>query len=206
MDRRSRSKDARQNLSQWNQLLDEAGSLRSRIQQVAEEVEASLSQITQVWQSTADEIDSTRRDVAEATDSLASEREASSEFQTSDAADPPDTVPEERPLHGDPDLPDWEEFELPPVVEESELDHHFESVEATEPERPEQPEPFTEQSWFELHSRDFPIGEDVFTEEVDEEVADAETTGPDSRDTEREDRPERSRDSPDKQSEEGDSS
>lgn len=176
-----RSEDARRNLSQWESLLSDSKESLEETRRLSESVRKSMEEIERVWDETASDVEEARRKTAEVTSKQKSDRESDAKFEEGEAAEPPPAVETEPSVHGDPDRPDEVKFEIPDPVTEQEVNSHIDSVKEKPPKSPERPEPFTEQSWFKLHSDQFPIGEEIFTEEALEPELEAADDGPDKK-------------------------
>lgn len=164
--RQSRLSDARQNVSKWEKLHSEISDILSSIDELSNDVQRSQDEITRTWEDTSSTIQTTQREVGNTIDQQETERRRDAKFDQSDAATPPEPVPETASSHGNPDLPDVREYEIPDPVRESDIRAELNEIETLPAGEPERPVPFTEREWFELHSNQFPIGEDLFVEDV----------------------------------------
>lgn len=192
-----RSEDAQENLSRWESLLSDADDSLGRTRHLAESIQSSMNDIELTWEETASDVETARTDVEKMTEHLRADRESVVTFEESEAANLPPPVESDKSVHGAPDRPDEATYELTDSVSEREVERHLESVEEKPPEGAEKPEPFTEQSWFELHSDQFPIGEEVFTEEALARDLESEDEEPDTGGDEQTEQPTREDESED---------
>lgn len=181
--------DAQDNVSRWKSLLDDVKGLFSEADRLEGDVERTSEEIDDAWDDTSGEVSRVDREVAKGVDRQASDRRADSEFDRSDAADPPKAVPDVGSVHGDPDLPGDADYEIPDPVSEAEIRDELGGIEESEPVARERATPFTELEWFELHSAQYPIGEELFepdpTRHLADEAADADDARVDEREAER---------------------
>jgi hypothetical protein len=187
--RQSALGDAEDNVSRWESLLNDIRGLFSEADRLEGDVERTSEEIDDAWDDTSGEVSRVDREVAKGVDRQASDRQADSEFDRSDAADPPKAVPDVGSVHGDPDLPSDADYEIPDPVSEAEIRGELDAIEESEPVERERATPFTELEWFELHSAQYPIGEELFapdpTRYLADETEDADDARVDERDTER---------------------
>jgi hypothetical protein len=125
-----------------------------------------MNDIERAWEEAAISVESAQADIEEMTAQQQSDTDSAATFEESQAAEPPRPAESDATVHGSPDRPGETTFELSDSISERDVERNLDSVKERPPERPEQPEPFTEQQWFKLHSDQFPIGEEVFTEEA----------------------------------------
>lgn len=161
-----RTRDAKDNLSNWESLLSKARRLLSDTRSLQEEVRGSTDRIERAWDDTASDVERIQRDVSHRVDQQSADRDADAQFDDSDVAGAPPAVPDHDPIHGDPDLPDESDYEIPDPVSVDEVRAETDEAENRDTIEREHPVPFTEREWFELHSDQFPIGEDAFPVDV----------------------------------------
>lgn len=166
--------DAAQNRSNWDGLLNDTKGLLSDAKSLRREIEGSTDRIEDAWEGTAADVEETRSDVARTTDRQRSERRAEADVDADDVAGPPRAVSEGESIHGDPDLPARNDYELFDPVAVDEVAEAAAEAEKRSAVEPETPVPYTEKEWFALHSDRFPIGEDVFPVGFREGAPDAE--------------------------------
>lgn len=181
MKRNSRISDAKENASRWENLLSEAKNLLLNIRELKQDVEQTSNEIERTWDGTSREIDDIQTEVSEIINRQAADREADTSFDQSDASTPPRAVPDTASIHGNPDLRTETDYEVPNPVRMSEVRAEIEDIKELPAEERERPTPFTEQEWFELHSDQFPIGEDVFATGLTERVVENPDREPDER-------------------------
>lgn len=190
MNRPSRAQEARQNASKWESLLDRATSLLSDVSELGDSVERSKDEIRDTWEGTTRDVTTVRRGVETTVGYQTDDRESDATFEESEPATPPSTVPETPSVHGDPALPAETDYEISDPVRLAELREELDEIAELPPEERERPPSFTEEAWFELHSNEFPIGEELFIEtgETEGETTTEERPTERTRDTERTER------------------
>lgn len=154
--------DAEENISRWESLLSDVKGLFSKADQLERDIERTSEEIDDAWDDTSGEVSRVDREVATSVDRQANDRQADAAFDRSDAADPPKAVPDVNSVHGDPDLPGDADYEIPEPVREEEIRAELDGIEESDPVERERATPFTELEWFELHSDQYPIGEELF--------------------------------------------
>lgn len=185
MKRESRLDDARRAVSQWESLLGRANELVDDTESLGRQVRDATESIDRAWDETSREIANVRSDVSETIEGQSSDRETDAAFDRSEAADPPRSVPDVESVHGDPDLPDVSDYEIPDPVREADVRDELRATESEPAVERERPTPFTEQEWFALHSEQYPIGEDVFAVEAGKRAVEDVDEEPDERVRER---------------------
>lgn len=165
--------DAAQNRSNWNDLLNGTEGLLRDAKSLQREIAGSTDRIENAWEGTAVDVEETRSDVARTTDRQRSERQAEADVDATDVAGSPRAVSEAESVHGDPDLPARNDYELSDPVRVDEAAEAAAEAEQQPAVEPETPVPYTDKEWFALHSDRFPIGEDAFPLGVRDEATDA---------------------------------
>ncbi|TKX74745.1 hypothetical protein EXE46_07725 [Halorubrum sp. GN11_10-6_MGM] len=183
--RQSVFSDAEENVSRWESLLNDIKGLFSEADRLEGDIDRTSEEIDDAWDDTSGEISRVDREVERSVAGQVSDRQADSEFDRSGAADPPEAVPDVDPVHGDPDLPSDADYEIPEPITEAEIRGELDGIEESEPVTRERATPFTELEWFELHSAQYPIGEELFAPDPARHLADETDAEGDARVAER---------------------
>lgn len=161
-----RSDDAEANRAAWETLLSEAEKLSEEAKDLQHRNQHAIKDIQRKWDNAAEEVMSAAECVGGAAETHRSMTDTIEKFGETDASRLPASTTDVPSVHDDP-------TELPVVTNtgdvpsesavRDQMSGHSKLPEA----KRDRPVPFTERSWFALHSDRFPFGEAVFAENED---------------------------------------